>query len=326
MIEVKNIIDTTACPSCGEKKITPLFSVNTSCFIFEIVQCTQCGLCRTSPFPTDDILGIHDMPAYYGYGKNKFIPFIQDIRDSIMQARAKHFLSMLTDIKGTPKILDIGCSEGRLLKSFLKFNCQCFGVEHPDYPSERLIYPDRIEYFRGDLENSDLEDNSFDLIFLWHVLEHMDDPAVVMAQVCRLLAPEGLLILAVPNFLSMEAKAFKQFWFHLDIPWHKYHFDVKSMGHLLKKQRLKIIKYSTFCLEQGPFGIIQSVLNNLGFPQNCLYEALKGNSGQRNSFLLTPQILFAILLIIPTLLFTIVSSSKNRGSVLKLILKKQIKH
>ena len=322
MIEDKNIIDSAACPSCGEKKMKNLFPADTSHLIFKIIQCTRCGLCRTSPFPADEILRIHDMPVYYGSRENKFIPFIQNIRDSIMQARAGHYLSMLSGIEETPKILDIGCSEGRLLKSFLKYNCKCFGVEHPAYPSDRFIDADRIEYLQGDLECLDLEDNSFDLIFLWHVLEHMDNPSRVLEQVYDLLAPGGFVILTVPNFSSIEAKIFKQSWFHLDVPWHRFHFTGRSIEYLIKKNRFKIAGYSTLCLEQGPYGITQSMLNLLKFPHNSLYEALKGDTGKKNSVLFIPQVLLAVLLFLPALAASFAASLNNRGGVLKLILKK----
>ena len=149
-----------------------------------------------------------------------------------MNMRAKYYIHLIPDSNKRLTILDIGCAEGRLLKSFLNYGSECFGVEHPSYPEERFISKDRITYVRNDLDSINLDEGSFDLIFLWHVLEHMDDPSSVIKKLSELLSPEGMLVLAVPNFACPEAHSFKQSWFHLDIPWHKYHFDISSLRYI----------------------------------------------------------------------------------------------
>jgi len=322
MDKVNNDINSDSCPLCCGQRSMPLFSVGTSYSKFSVIRCLKCGLARTSPLPTDETLRIHDISTYYGNETNKFIPVVQKIRDRLMRIRSGYYLSLVSNSVRTPKILDIGCAEGRLLKSFLDYGCKCWGVEHPGYPAERFLNIDQIAYFQGDLGSIDLEEGSFDLIFLWHVLEHMDDPGKVIERLHRLLAPEGYVVLAVPNFSSLEAKAFKQFWFHLDIPWHKYHFNEKSLRYLTEKNRFRIIKNSTLCFEQGPYGLLQSILNAMRFPGNVLYEAIKGNPAQRRSILLLPQILLAVPMLVPVFLVSIAMSILKRGSVIELILKK----
>jgi SAM-dependent methyltransferase len=311
------------CPVCGGSKAKVLFSAKTPFSEFHLVQCKICELTRTFPLPSDETLRVHDIHSYYGRDVNKFNPLVQKTRSLIMRMRAKYYLSLVPGSVQTPKILDIGCAEGRLLRSFLEYGCQCWGIEHPSYPTQRFLNSDRIVYLQGDLQSINLPEGMFDLIFLWHVLEHMDDPKLIMGRLYDLLSPKGAIILAVPNFSSMEARRFKQFWFHLDIPWHKYHFNERSIGYLARKSHLRIIRTSTLCIEQGPYGLFQSILNAMGWPKNEFYEALKRSLNHRRSIQFIIQFFIVIFLLIPGAFVSLLTSNRGRGPVLKLILRKE---
>lgn len=311
------------CPVCLGTEVKSLFSTKTGSSKFHLVQCTGCALTRTIPFPNDEILRLHDTSVYYGKNENKFIPVIQRIRNEITRTHVKYYLSMIPPSVQRPKILDVGCAEGRLLKAFLEFGCQCWGVEHTSYPADRFQDPERIAYLRGELQILKLPEESFDLIFLWHTLEHMDDPQQVITRLYDLLAPNGALIVAVPNFASIEARKFGQFWFHLDVPWHKFHFNEKSLRFLAAKSELRVVHLSTFCAEQGPYGLIQSMLNSMGWPRNEFYEWLKGNRMGGRAIQLMLQLCIVITLLIPGLLVSILTSFSSNGSELRLILKKK---
>jgi len=310
------------CPVCHGSKTKVLFSTKTPLSEFHLVQCKICELTRTFPLPGDEGLRAHDIHSYYGRDANKFNPHVQRIRNLIMRMRAKYYLSLIPDSIQTPKILDVGCAEGRLLRSFLEYGCQCWGIEHPSYPAQRFLDSDRIVYLQGDLETIDLPEGAFDLIFLWHALEHMDNPQLIMSRLYKLLAPKGAIILAVPNFSSVEARRFKQSWFHLDIPWHRYHFNERSIRYLITKNHLRVIRASTFCFEQGPYGLLQSILNGMGWPKNEFYEALKGNLTHRRSIHVIIQFFIGVFLLIPVSSVSFLTSNGGRGPVIKLILKR----
>ncbi len=216
----------------------------------------------------------------------------------------------------------MGCAEGRMLKAFLGLGCRCWGVEHPSYPSRRFLHRDRITYLTGDIQTLPLQEASFDLIFLWHVLEHLEDPDKAMDRLCELLTPEGVLVLAVPNFKSLEAKGFKQAWFHLDIPWHIFHFSEQSLSHLAKKHGLHLIEKSTLCMEQGPYGLLQSLLNVMGWPRNELYEAFKGNLKPGRALPVVAQLLMSIGVVVPASLSSLFISYTGKGSILRCVFTK----
>lgn len=311
------------CPVCHGLKARTLFSARTALSEFQLVQCEVCELTRTFPLPDDQAVRTHDVITYYGSGANKFVPAIQKARDLITRLRVKSYLSLIPPSIRRPKILDVGCSEGRLLRSFLEYGCECWGIEHRCYPPQRFLESERIVYLQGDLQGMHLPEGAFDLIFLWHVLEHMDNPQCAINRLTKLLAPEGAMILAVPNFSSMEARRFKHYWFHLDVPWHKYHFNEKSIRHLAATNHLRVIGISNVCLEQGPYGLFQSLLNAMGWPHNEFYEALKGNLdyGRYIHFIL--QFLIGVFLLTPVFFVSLCTSIGGGGPVLKLILKRE---
>jgi hypothetical protein len=208
------------------------------------------------------------------------------------------------------------------LKAFLEKGCECVGVEHPAYPKERFLFPGRITYLRGNLCDLQLPKASFDLIFLWHVLEHLEEPDLQMKRLLELLRREGSMILAVPNFASLESRCFKGNWFHLDVPWHRVHFTERSMRCLIQKNHLKVKAMSSLCLEQGPFGLIQSFLNTLGLPKNEFYEALKGHWFSKRGSRLLVQFGLAGVLAIPAVLVSLMTSCGRNGPVLKFIVGK----
>ncbi|MFO8163092.1 MAG: methyltransferase domain-containing protein, partial [Desulfatiglandales bacterium] len=175
----------------------------------------------------------------------------------------------------------------------------------------------------GDLNTINLPEGVFDLIFIWHALEHMDSPRMVMSRLYTLLASKGAIIVAVPNFSSLEARRFRRYWFHLDIPWHKYHFNEKSVKYLIAKTHLRISKLSTLCFEQGPYGLLQSILNAMGWPKNEFYEALKGNRKRRRSIHIITQLFTVLFLLVPVYFVSFLSSYRGGGPVLKLVLKKE---
>lgn len=315
-------MDFGSCPLCHSQDSTVLFDAETKHLKFFIVQCRKCNLARTFPVPDDDILNIHSKSQYYGEKESKFIPVLQRIRERLSKIRARKYLSMLPGSINRPRILDIGCAEGRLLSSFLEYHCECYGVEHPSYPGKRFLNPDKIKYLVGDLESLDLEDGSFHIIILWHVLEHVDKPDEVIKKVYDLLALDGIFILAVPNFSSLEAKVFRHSWFHLDIPWHKYHFTKKSLRYLTEKNNFQEIKSTTFCIEQSVYGLLQSVLNIMGWPRNELYEAMKGSFRLNRALLLFLQSVIGVSILVPCFMFSFLTSITGDESVLSLILQK----
>ena len=91
-------------------------------------------------------------------------------------------------------------------------------------------------------QTSELENNSFDVISMWHVLEHVPDLDKQIKELKRMLKPTGTLIIAVPNFKSFDAKHYGKFWAAYDVPIHFWHFSKTAIKLLFEKEEMKLEK------------------------------------------------------------------------------------
>ena len=128
-------------------------------------------------------------------------------------------------------LLDVGCGTGDFLKTALNAGWEVQGVE----PNERArAIANRKTNNKVDTPGAldNFQDASFDVITLWHVLEHLPNLEQQIKMLSRLLKRDGILIIAVPNFKSYDAKHYKTFWAAYDVPRHLWHFSKDSVKKL----------------------------------------------------------------------------------------------
>jgi SAM-dependent methyltransferase len=110
---------------------------------------------------------------------------------------------------------------------------------------------------------------------LWHVLEHLDDPAAAIARVASLLAPGGRLLIGVPNLASVQASIGRERWYHLDLPRHRTHFTPAGLRALLERHGFAVEREQHALLEHNPFGLWQTIVNRFTTTPSWLFNALK---------------------------------------------------
>ena len=138
-------------------------------------------------------------------------------------------------------LLDVGCGTGDFLQTALKNNWNVFGVE-PN-PQARNIANKKTNNVVYDADKiSEFKKESFDVITLWHVLEHLPNLEEQLALYKSLLKKEGTLIIAVPNFKSFDATYYKEFWAAYDVPRHLWHFSRTAISKLVSKNNMKVVK------------------------------------------------------------------------------------
>jgi SAM-dependent methyltransferase len=110
------------------------------------------------------------------------------------------------------------------------------------------------------------------------VLEHLDRPAQALQQIATWLAPGGVLLVAVPNLASVQARVGGERWYHLDVPRHRSHFTTQGLHALLHANGYAPIRTHHFSLEYNPFGMWQSVVSRATDQPSYLYNLLKRNA------------------------------------------------
>ncbi|MEO6458532.1 MAG: class I SAM-dependent methyltransferase [Chloroflexia bacterium] len=268
--------DQTACAH-PRARFKPQFT--TSDYIsgdkFVVGFCNNCRLTVTTPVPPGNELSRYYPQTYYGSGR-RFPHIVEWLLDMLYDFR----VGRIGAGREPGKVLDIGCGRGLLLNKLKEKGWDPQGTELSEeaasYARDRLNLPVTTET----LEDAHFPDNEFDLVILWHVLEHLSDPQGTLREVARVLKPGGTLLVAVPNFGSLEARFSGPGWFHLDVPRHLTHFTFQSLSEALGGAGLEVDKASYISPEYDFFSFVQSAQNKIGLRHNLLYNLLRTRSAK----------------------------------------------
>jgi 2-polyprenyl-3-methyl-5-hydroxy-6-metoxy-1,4-benzoquinol methylase len=260
------LINYKSCPLCGSQSISAFLKARDNLLThesFDIYQCHSCNFRFTQDVPAPDEIGKY-------YQSQDYVSH-SDTRKGVMN-KLYHFgrSIMLKKKYGMMKketigksLLDIGCGTGYFPAFMKEKGFTVAGVETD--PKARDFAQQHFNlkvYSPEDLINHQIEDK-FDVITLWHVLEHLDDFNLYIERMLEQLSPEGSLVIALPNCNALDARYYKAFWAGYDVPRHLWHFTPSTFQMLAKKHGLKIMKMKRLMLDP--------------FYNSLLSEKYKGN-------------------------------------------------
>ena len=206
---------------------------------FELYYDQDLDLLITSPQPSPENLGRY-------YESNDYISHT-DSKRSLFE-KAYHFVKGIalknklnlinncSSIKGN--LLDIGAGTGDFLLTAKQNGWNTIGVE-PSEKAKGIAIGKGIQFSDS---TEELESNSFDVVTMWHVLEHVPNLEIQIKELKRLVKPNGTIIIAVPNFKSYDAKYYGKFWAAFDVPIHFWHFSKTAIKLLFEKEDIKLEK------------------------------------------------------------------------------------
>ena len=204
---------------------------------FSLLLNEEYQILKTHPQPTLDKLGsYYEFEDYISHTDGKRTLF-EKMYHFIKRKAIRDKVSLINSyqpLKG--RILDIGAGTGDFLLEAKNQNWDILGIE-PNDKAKGIAIGKGIKF--GDTIEK-LESNSFDVITMWHVLEHVPDVEHQLAELKRLLKPSGTIIIAVPNFKSYDAKYYKEFWAAYDVPRHLWHFSKTAIEKLFDKQNMNL--------------------------------------------------------------------------------------
>ena len=202
---------------------------------FKLAKCRRCGLVYINPRPEKEEIKKYYPPWYHSRTQAK----VSDITKTKIwgipwREAMKNKAEPILRYKKKGRILDIGCGNGSLLIFLKESGWQTHGVELLDSSSLYARDVLGLTVFSGRFEEVNYPEESFDIITLFHVLEHLPDPSGTLKKARSLLRKDGFLIIEVPNFHSFEAKIFRSKWVGISAPLHLYHFTPRTLRMMLK--------------------------------------------------------------------------------------------
>lgn len=275
------------CPICGKEEFKNFLVVkdnSVSKESFVIVECENCSFKFTNPRPDEESIGsYYESEDYISHTNTKtgIINRAYHVVRSITTKQKVELINRHAPGKGT--ILDYGCGTGVFLTACKKDGWQVRGVEPSD--KARELATETIGTTIA-TSISELPDEKYQVITLWHVLEHIHTLNETIAELILHLSEDGTLIIAVPNADSHDAKQYKENWAAYDVPRHLYHFTQATMKRFLKKHKMQLeevlpMKFDAYYVsmlsekhKEGKTKMISSVVN--GFKSNN-YAEKNGN-------------------------------------------------
>jgi 2-polyprenyl-3-methyl-5-hydroxy-6-metoxy-1,4-benzoquinol methylase len=256
------------CPLCKSDKISAYLKAEDHLLshkTFDIFQCLNCSFVFTQGVPAPDRIGqYYQSPDYISHS---------DTRKGLMnklyhlgrEVMLKKKYGMIRKVFSGKHLLDIGCGTGYFPAYMKRKGFNVAGVEAD--PKARAFAQKEFDipvFSPGEFINSGIK-GRFDVITLWHVLEHLDDFNLYLEKILEYLSPGGSLIIALPNCSAYDARHYKEFWAGYDVPRHLWHFTPSTLQYLAEKHGLRVIKMKRLLLDSFYNAMLSEKYRGNGF-------------------------------------------------------------
>ncbi len=227
------------------------------------VRCARCGVATTSPWPSDEQLSA----AYADWYRPRSGRF-SGVGDKVLRRTRSALADRLHRILPPGPVLDVGAGDGTLVEAFVRQGRDAVGLEpHASGPHIR---------------NAELEevDGKWSAVVFWHSLEHLRQPGRALSHAAALLSSGGMLVIAVPNATSFQARVFGDRWLALDLPRHLVHLNPRALMSTIEAQGLRVERVSYLRGGQVVFGWLHGFVGKLpGHPD--LYDVIRRSEARQ---------------------------------------------
>lgn len=235
------------CLSCGTSSPELLFTgrdyrCRTTEETFNVVKCPSCGLVFLDPLPDENKLAGYYPPAYYQLPQAGLRKFIVEFLGSRKIAAVRKY-------KQSGRLLDVGCGNGDFLLQISRQGFEVYGLDvSPEscrLTRSRLnLDGDTVRILNQSVMECNLAEHYFEVITLWHVFEHLSNPGKALDKLHRLIKTDGVLVIEIPNFNSVNRLIFGKYYFHMEIPRHIFHYSRRTIKDLLERSGFEVIRTS----------------------------------------------------------------------------------
>jgi ubiquinone/menaquinone biosynthesis C-methylase UbiE len=247
---------------------------------FDLLIDSKRDMLTTSPQPkAEDLAKYYESNDYISHTDSK-AGFMASMYQNIKKYSLALKLRLILTLNGSPGLLlDIGAGTGDFLKLAKDNGWEVKGIE-PNDGAANLAKQKKLEIY----ENIDqLSGQTFDVVTLWHVLEHLPDLEMVIQKIESLIKPGGTLIVAVPNFKSYDANYYKNYWAAYDTPRHLWHFSKTAMGNIFSSS-MKLVKIKPMIFDSFYVSLLsEKYKTGNSFSIKALFIGLWSNISALNS-------------------------------------------
>ena len=212
---------------------------------FQFVRCANCDLVYQNPRVPLDAVGAYYGDSYIAHRKKRDWGFVTPLFERAMRrldSAKRQIVSKYVTLTRDSDVLDVGCATGTFLdRLHHEYGCTVSGVDFKDLSAADTMR--RVEFHCGLFYDVRLASNRFDLVTMWHFLEHDYDPLRSLATARRVLKADGTLVIEVPRLDSRTFALFGDRWPGLQAPQHTVLFDRDSLLRAVRKSGLEVIDY-----------------------------------------------------------------------------------
>ena len=229
-------------------------------------RCARCGVATTSPWPSDAQLG-EAYADWYRPANGRF----SGLGDKLLRRSRSALANRLHRVLPRGPVLDVGAGDGTLVRAFARHGREAVGVD--PYASANHPHVRDVE-----LEEMD---GSWSAVIFWHSLEHLREPVRALRHAATLAAPGGVLVVAVPNAASLQARTFGDRWLHLDVPRHLVHISPPALVSAIEAAGFRVMRVSYLRGGQVVFGWLHGLVGKFFPGHPDLYDAIRRSEARQ---------------------------------------------
>lgn len=287
-MQIENV---NKCPVCSGIEFENFLTCEDHTYshqLFNIQKCKGCGLRLTNPRPDQNSIGEFYQSNEYISHTGKSHSIIDFIYLSARTFTLKWKRQIISSHKSNGNLLDYGCGTGEFVKHMASHHWKINGIEPSNTArkkAEELINTSKPAIFE---KLEELPPIKYDVISLWHVLEHVPHPDQLLLKLKSLLNPNGVIFVAVPNYESYDAQVYGRHWAAYDVPRHFWHFTKTTLSEIFIKQGYTPPKVIPMKLDAYYVSLLSEKYKNGGkhsliSPFKALLNGLKSNAkGRKN--------------------------------------------
>ena len=259
----------SACLLCGSAASVPLVHgsdrlYHTTTRQFDVVRCGDCGMLRLDPQPSPDELRRYYPDNYWFAPDSSAASRMEEAwRRLVLRDHVRFVTQALRSSKANGPLLDVGCGGGLFLGMMRERGHCVVGLDFSREAASVAWRRQQVPTLVAEFGSAPLCDRAFAAITMFHVMEHLYDPGAYVSAARELLAPDGRLIIQVPNAASWQCRLLGSAWNGMDVPRHLFDFRDSDLQKLLERAGFEVVRRKYFSLRDNPAGLASSIAPSL---------------------------------------------------------------